>query len=61
MDRVVIVGGGTLGTMPAVAARLGGMDVVHMQREAGYRAASFTTARRSHPASSWSRDLVAGA
>ena len=40
MDRVVIVGGGVLGTMHAVAARSRGMDVVHLEREAGPRGAS---------------------
>ncbi len=40
MDRVVIVGGGVLGTMHAVQARSRGMDVVHLEREAGPRGAS---------------------
>ena len=40
VDRVVIVGGGVLGTMHAVQARSRGMDVVHLEREAGPRGAS---------------------
>jgi FAD dependent oxidoreductase TIGR03364 len=40
VDRVVIVGGGVLGTMHAVQARNRGMDVVHLEREAGPRGAS---------------------
>ena len=40
MDRVVIVGGGVLGMMHAVMARSRGMDVVHLEREAGPRGAS---------------------
>ena len=40
MDRVVIVGGGVLGLMHAVQARSRGMDVVHLEREAGPRGAS---------------------
>jgi FAD dependent oxidoreductase TIGR03364 len=40
VDRVVIVGGGVLGTMHAVMARSRGMDVVHLEREAGPRGAS---------------------
>jgi FAD dependent oxidoreductase TIGR03364 len=40
MDRVVIVGGGVLGLMHAVAARQRGLDVVHLEREAGARGAS---------------------
>lgn len=40
MDRIVIVGGGVLGTMHAVIARSRGMDVVHLEREAGPRGAS---------------------
>ena len=39
-DRVVIVGGGVLGMMHAVQARSRGMDVVHLEREAGPRGAS---------------------
>ncbi len=40
MDRVVIVGGGVLGTMHAVQARSRGIDVVHLEREPGPRGAS---------------------
>ncbi len=40
MDRIVIVGGGVLGTMHAVQARSRGMEVVHLEREAGPRGAS---------------------
>jgi FAD dependent oxidoreductase TIGR03364 len=40
MDRVVIVGGGVLGVMHAVAARRRGLDVVHLEREAAARGAS---------------------
>jgi FAD dependent oxidoreductase TIGR03364 len=40
VDRVVIVGGGVLGTMHAVQARSRGLDVVHLEREAGPRGAS---------------------
>src|SRR5215469_5979106 len=40
MDRVVVVGGGVLGTMHAYAARTRGFDVVHLEREAGPRGAS---------------------
>jgi FAD dependent oxidoreductase TIGR03364 len=40
VDRVVIVGGGVLGTMHAVQARSRGIDVVHLEREAGPRGAS---------------------
>jgi FAD dependent oxidoreductase TIGR03364 len=40
VDRVVIVGGGVLGIMHAVQARSRGMDVVHIEREAGSRGAS---------------------
>jgi FAD dependent oxidoreductase TIGR03364 len=40
VDRVVIVGGGVLGLMHAVQARSRGMDVVHLEREAGPRGAS---------------------
>jgi FAD dependent oxidoreductase TIGR03364 len=40
MDRVVVVGGGVLGLMHAVAARQRGLDVVHLEREAGTRGAS---------------------
>src|SRR5215469_7821034 len=40
MDRVVVVGGGVLGTMHAVQARSRGIDVVHLEREAGPRGAS---------------------
>ncbi len=40
MDRVVIVGGGVLGTMHAVQARDRGLDVIHLEREAGPRGAS---------------------
>ena len=40
MDRVVIVGGGVLGTMHAMQARSRGIEVVHLEREAGPRGAS---------------------
>jgi FAD dependent oxidoreductase TIGR03364 len=40
VDTVVIVGGGVLGMMHAVQARSRGMDVVHLEREAGPRGAS---------------------
>ncbi len=40
MDRVVIVGGGVLGTMHAVQARSRGLDVTHLERETGPRGAS---------------------
>jgi FAD dependent oxidoreductase TIGR03364 len=40
MDRVVIVGGGVLGTMHAVQARSRGIDVVQLEREAAPRGAS---------------------
>jgi FAD dependent oxidoreductase TIGR03364 len=40
VDRVVVVGGGVLGMMHAVQARSRGMDVVHLEREAGSRGAS---------------------
>ncbi len=40
MDRVVIVGGGVLGTMHAVQARNRGIDVVHLERETAPRGAS---------------------
>jgi FAD dependent oxidoreductase TIGR03364 len=39
-ERVVIVGGGVLGTMHAVMARRHGLDVVHLEREAEARGAS---------------------
>lgn len=40
MDRVVIVGGGVLGTLHALQARSRGIDVVHLEREAGPRGGS---------------------
>ena len=40
MERVVIVGGGVVGTMHAVQACRRGIDVVHLEREAGPRGAS---------------------
>ena len=40
MERVVIVGGGVLGVMHALQARQRGLDVVHLEREAGARGAS---------------------
>ncbi len=40
MERVVVVGGGVLGTMHAVAARRRGLAVVHLEREPGPRGAS---------------------
>ncbi|MGB6583222.1 MAG: FAD-dependent oxidoreductase, partial [Streptosporangiaceae bacterium] len=39
-QRAVIVGGGVLGTMHAVAARQRGFEVVHLEREAEARGAS---------------------
>jgi FAD dependent oxidoreductase TIGR03364 len=38
--RIVVVGGGVLGTMHAYAARNRGLEVVHLEREAGPRGAS---------------------
>ena len=38
--RVIVVGGGVLGTMHAVAARRRGLEVVHLEREPGPRGAS---------------------
>jgi FAD dependent oxidoreductase TIGR03364 len=38
--RIVVVGGGVLGTMHALAARERGIDVLHLEREAGPRGAS---------------------
>ena len=40
MERVVVVGGGVLGTMHAVAARRRGLDVLHLEREPEPRGAS---------------------
>ena len=40
MERVVVVGGGVLGTMHAVAARRRGFDVLHLEREPEARGAS---------------------
>jgi FAD dependent oxidoreductase TIGR03364 len=40
MGRVVVVGGGVLGTMHAVAARRRGLEVVQLEREAEARGAS---------------------
>ncbi len=40
MDRIVVVGGGVLGTMHAAQARRLGHEVVHLEREAGARGAS---------------------
>src|SRR5271170_488393 len=40
MERVVVVGGGVLGLMHAVAARRRGLEVVHLEREADARGAS---------------------
>ena len=39
-QRIVVVGGGVLGTMHAVMARRRGYEVVHLEREAGPRGAS---------------------
>ena len=39
-SRVVVVGGGVLGTMHTYAARGHGLEVVHLEREAGPRGAS---------------------
>ena len=38
--RVVVVGGGAVGTMHAYSARARGLEVVHLEREAGPRGAS---------------------
>jgi FAD dependent oxidoreductase TIGR03364 len=40
VDRAVIVGGGVLGVMHALRARLRGMDVIHLERERAARGAS---------------------
>jgi FAD dependent oxidoreductase TIGR03364 len=40
VERVVVVGGGVLGTMHAVAARRRGFDVLHLEREPEARGAS---------------------
>jgi FAD dependent oxidoreductase TIGR03364 len=40
MDTVVVVGGGVVGLMHAVAARRRGYQVIHLEREAGPRGAS---------------------
>jgi FAD dependent oxidoreductase TIGR03364 len=40
MERVVVVGGGILGMMHAIQARLRGLQVVHIEREAGSRGAT---------------------
>ncbi len=40
MERVVVVGGGVLGTMHAVAARRRGLGVLHIEREPEARGAS---------------------
>ena len=40
MERVVVAGGGVLGTMHAMAARRRGLDVVHVEREPEPRGAS---------------------
>ncbi len=40
MQRVVVVGGGVLGMMHAVAARLRGIQVVHLEREPASRGAT---------------------
>src|SRR5580658_6397654 len=40
MERVVVVGGGVLGTMHAAAARRRGLDVLHLEREPEPRGAS---------------------
>ena len=40
MERVVVVGGGVLGTMHALEARDRGVDVVHLERDAEPRRAS---------------------
>jgi FAD dependent oxidoreductase TIGR03364 len=40
VERAVIIGGGVLGTMHAVAARRAGLDVVHLEREPEPRGAS---------------------
>jgi FAD dependent oxidoreductase TIGR03364 len=40
VERVVVVGGGVVGTMHAVAARRRGLDVLHLEREAEPRGAS---------------------
>jgi FAD dependent oxidoreductase TIGR03364 len=55
-ERVVIVGGGVLGTMHAVMARRHGFDIVHLEREPEARGASvrnfglvWVSGRRSGP------------
>ena len=40
MERVVVVGGGVLGTLHAVAARRRGLEVLHLEREPEPRGAS---------------------
>jgi glycine/D-amino acid oxidase-like deaminating enzyme len=40
VERVVVVGGGVLGTMHALAARRRGLDVLHLEREPEARGAS---------------------
>jgi glycine/D-amino acid oxidase-like deaminating enzyme len=40
VERVVVVGGGVLGMMHAIQARLRGFQVVHLEREAGARGAT---------------------
>jgi len=40
VERAVIVGGGVLGTLHAIAARRAGLDVVHLEREPEPRGAS---------------------
>ena len=39
-QRIVVIGGGVLGTMHAVAARRRGYEVVHLEREGEARGAS---------------------
>ena len=46
-QRIVVVGGGVLGTMHAVMARRRGYEVVHLEREAEAR--GYPRARRAHP------------
>ena len=40
MERAVVIGGGVLGVMHALQARQRGLDVVHLECEAGPRGAS---------------------
>jgi glycine/D-amino acid oxidase-like deaminating enzyme len=46
--RIVVVGGGVLGTTHAYAARARGFEVVQLEREAGPRGASAPFIEGSH-------------